>query len=92
MFDYFFDCFVSFARPDNTLYFTRDGVEQHMAVNFLSPLLLTVLLAPALARARGARVVNVSSVVRGAAPLHPTPDGTFKAPLSAPLLRAQILQ
>lgn len=49
--------------PDSRLLFTRDALEQHMAVNFFSPLLLTLLLLPALARARGARVVNVNSIV-----------------------------
>lgn len=40
---------------------TMDGLEEHVQVNFLSPLLLTLLLLPALKRAQGARVVNLSS-------------------------------
>ncbi|CAI5963713.1 unnamed protein product [Closterium sp. NIES-64] len=42
---------------------TADGVEEHIAVNCLCPLLLSLLLLPSLLRAHGARIVNVSSAM-----------------------------
>ena len=45
--------------PPHTI--TADGFESQMAVNFFAPLLLSELLAPALAKAAPARVVTVSS-------------------------------
>lgn len=39
---------------------TEDGLESHLAVNYLAPFLLTHLLLPALRRAGRARIVNVS--------------------------------
>jgi NAD(P)-dependent dehydrogenase (short-subunit alcohol dehydrogenase family) len=40
---------------------TVDGLEATLAINHLGPFLLTHLLLPALARCRGARIVNVNS-------------------------------
>lgn len=39
---------------------TQDGLESHLAVNYLAPFLLTHLLLPPLLRAGRARIVNVS--------------------------------
>ena len=53
------------AGPPRTL--TEDGVELHLAVNYLSHFLLTNELLPLLERSAPARVVNVSSI--GQAPI-----------------------
>ncbi|CAI7918163.1 unnamed protein product [Closterium sp. NIES-54] len=42
---------------------TADGLEEHIAVNCMCPLLLSLLLLPSLLRAHGARIVNVSSTM-----------------------------
>lgn len=42
--------------------YTEDGIERQFAVNYLGHYLLTRLLEPALLAAKGARVVNVSSI------------------------------
>ncbi len=49
---------------------TEDGFELHWVTNYLGHFALTGLLLPALARAEGARVVTVSSVVARNASLH----------------------
>lgn len=42
---------------------TAEGLEEHAAVNYLAPSLLSLLLLPALKQAGGARVINVNSIV-----------------------------
>ena len=42
---------------------TAEGFEEHAAVNYLAPSLLTLLLLPALRQAGEARVINVNSIV-----------------------------
>ncbi|GJP29444.1 hypothetical protein CLOM_g16705 [Closterium sp. NIES-68] len=42
---------------------TGEGLEEHIAVNCVCPLLLSLLLLPSLRRAHGARIVNVSSTM-----------------------------
>ena len=42
---------------------TAEAFEEHAAVNYLAPSLLTLLLLPALKQGGEARVVNVSSIV-----------------------------
>lgn len=63
---------------------TLDGMEEHIQVNFLSPLLLTLLLLPSLQNAGGARVVHLSSRVSHDPPLELSP---LPLPLLPLLLR-----
>jgi NAD(P)-dependent dehydrogenase (short-subunit alcohol dehydrogenase family) len=46
---------------------SRDGLELHLAVNYLAPFLLTALLLPLLKAAAPSRIVNVASI--GQAPI-----------------------
>ncbi|GAB2293174.1 hypothetical protein Dimus_027382 [Dionaea muscipula] len=43
--------------------FSKDGYEQHMQVNHLSPALLSLLLLPSLIRGSPSRIVNVNSAM-----------------------------
>jgi NAD(P)-dependent dehydrogenase (short-subunit alcohol dehydrogenase family) len=49
---------------------TDDGIELTFAVNHVGPFLLTHLLMPALERAGGARVINVSSIAHTRGRIH----------------------
>ncbi|XP_042514327.1 dehydrogenase/reductase SDR family member FEY-like [Macadamia integrifolia] len=43
--------------------FSKDGYEEHMQVNHLSPALLSILLLPSLIRGSPSRIINVNSIM-----------------------------
>lgn len=66
---------------------TAEGFEEHAAVNFLAPSLLTLLMLPALKQAGEARVINVNSIVGhpllwGRGETDSQPDSPLHAPPS----------